>query len=290
MRESGMWSILFFSLGSTIQRSRFYSTSSKRQLGEILLSATLTFIDKFYSRLKEHKDTAALMVFSLDLITHRHPIISFVPSLPYDTVSILACPASLGGVVVLISNGIIYIDQTGRKVGVAVNGWATRTTDLSMPLAGKDIDMKLEGAKLAFLDNRHLLLMLSNGEMRELEFIVDGKTVSKLVFGKKEIGRGTIPSLAENVGDKMVFVGSMVGPSILVKIGRVADEEPSKVKEETTLPGGLDLMDLDDDEGESSTCSFIHDVTSLILPYRYLQGRRTPTPAHGKWSLGQGFQ
>ena len=55
----------------------------------------------FISRLKEYKDTVGLSIITLDLATHSYPILSTAENLPYDCVSVTACPASFGGVLIL---------------------------------------------------------------------------------------------------------------------------------------------------------------------------------------------
>jgi cleavage and polyadenylation specificity factor subunit 1 len=62
-------------------------------------------------RLYEFKDTFKLAIFTLDLVTHRYPVISPVQGLPHDCIYMVACPANVGGVVVFSSNALIYIER-----------------------------------------------------------------------------------------------------------------------------------------------------------------------------------
>lgn len=74
-----------------------------------------------------------MIIFTLDLITRHYPVITAVDGLPYDCTSIAPCSPALGGVVILASNSIIYVDQASRRVILPVNGWPPRISDMHMP-------------------------------------------------------------------------------------------------------------------------------------------------------------
>ncbi|THH10614.1 hypothetical protein EW145_g1206 [Phellinidium pouzarii] len=188
-------------------------------------------------RLKEYKDTCHLFIFTLDLVTRKYPIIISVENLPHDCFSIIPCTSSLGGVVILSCNALIYIDPASRKTVLPVNGWAARISDIPMQGLRKDEqeqDLHLEGARAAFVDERTFFLITRDGLIFPVEVIMDGRIVTRLSLGPA-MSRTTIPSFARSLsfsgsgGDEAIqgdvlFLGSTVGPSVLLKATRVEEE------------------------------------------------------------------
>ena len=207
-----------------------------------------------FRRLKEYKDTAKLLIFTLDLASHNYPIITAVDGLPFDCISLLPCSTVIGGVVVLTSNSIIYVDQSSRRVPLPVNGWPPRLSDLPMPVlpAEEQRNLELEGCRSAFVDDRTIFVVLRDGTVYPIEVVVDGKTVSKLSMAPALV-QTTIPSVLKKVDDDYFFVGSAVGPSVLLKTLRVEEElsvdDPSNISP-TAVVDIEDGMELDDDDGE----------------------------------------
>ncbi|KAI0313592.1 CPSF A subunit region-domain-containing protein [Amylostereum chailletii] len=203
-------------------------------------------------RLKEFKDTMKLFIVTLDLVTRNCPVITAVEGLPYDCLSLLPCPPALGGVVILTANAVIHVDQASRRIALPVNGWPSRISDMPMqpPLSGEENrNLQLEGAVLAFVDDRTLFVILRDGLVYPVEFSVDGKIVSRLTIGAA-LAQTTAPSLVRRVVDEHLFIGSVMGPSILMRMASV--EEAIEIGD-TTSPSAVvdqtvDPMDLDDDD------------------------------------------
>ncbi|TDL22024.1 hypothetical protein BD410DRAFT_828742 [Rickenella mellea] len=204
-------------------------------------------------RLKEFKDTISLLIFTIDLVTRKYPIITSVDNLPYDCISIIPCAPSLGGVIVMSCNAIIYIDQSTRRVTLPVNGWASRVTDLPLlPLRPDEQtrDLQLESAKAAFIDERTMFVILQDGAIMPVEIVMDGKMVSKLSMGPA-LAQSTIPSVVRSVNEGHLFIGSTAGPSILLHTMRVEEEVPRDLRQESVPAAVVDqplAMVLDDDE------------------------------------------
>lgn len=194
----------------------------------------------------------------MDLITHQYPVITAAEGLPHDCISLLPCASSLGGVVILTSNSIVYVDQTSRRVGLPTNGWASRISDLPMPPispAEQTRNLVLEGACAAFVDDRTVFVVLKDGTVYPVEIIVDGKTVSKLTMGSA-LAQTTMPTIIERVSEEHLFIGSTVGPSVLLKTAHVEEEVDSVADSELAPMAVVDTgggMDLYDDDGLSSS-------------------------------------
>lgn len=208
-------------------------------------------------RLKEFKDTTQLFIFTLDLITRKFPIITAVDGLPHDTISIYPCDPSLGGVIIVTANSLIYVDQASRKTLLPVNGWAQRVSDMQ-PQTLRDDELErnlcLEGSVVGFVDERTFFIVLHDGTVYPVDIIMEGRIVSRLAMGSA-LAHTTIPSVISviNVDSRRyLFVGSTVGPSVLLKSTKVQEEIPQDLETETVTAAVAETsmnIELDDDEG-----------------------------------------
>ncbi|KAI6016186.1 CPSF A subunit region-domain-containing protein [Pisolithus marmoratus] len=218
----------------------------------VLCQAEKTWV----GRLKEYRDTARLYIFTLDLLNHTYPVITTVEGLPYDCTSLQPCATPLGGVVIATNNALIHVDQAARRVALPVNGWAARVSDMPMLPLEKDLDLTLEGSRLVFVDEKNLFAIRKDGMIHSVEIASDGRTVSKLTISPA-LAQTTIPSIACQLGNGLLFVGSAVGPSVLLKTHRVDEELPWGTVESATPAAVVDThttMDIDDEDdlyGES---------------------------------------
>ncbi|KAH8116054.1 cleavage factor protein [Phellopilus nigrolimitatus] len=216
-------------------------------------------------RLKEYKDTCHLFIFTLDLVTRKYPIITAVENLPHDCFSILPCSSSLGGTVILSCNALIYVDQASRKTALPVNGWAARVSDMPMQALRteeEERDLNLEGACAAFVDERTFFVIALDGMIYPVEIVMDGKIVTRLSMGAA-MSQTTIPVFVKSIsigisgngeraqGD-LLFLGSTVGPSVLLKTTRTEEEVPKDVKQDGTSPAAVadfpQAIDIDDED------------------------------------------
>ncbi|TFK39321.1 CPSF A subunit region-domain-containing protein [Crucibulum laeve] len=203
-------------------------------------------------RLKEFKDTCRLIIFTLDIEAQNYPIITSVDGLPYDCISLLPCSTAIGGVVIISSNSIIYVDQSARRVGLPLSGWAQRISDLLyLPISKEDWsrNMALEGSRAVLVDDKTVFLITKDGTVYPVEIFVDGKIVSKLTIASA-LAKTTVPSVVKALGDDHLFIGSTVGPSVLLKTAHV--EEEVEEDEMDTSPSAVvkqdDDMDFEDED------------------------------------------
>ncbi|KAF8500474.1 CPSF A subunit region-domain-containing protein [Russula emetica] len=209
-------------------------------------------------RLKEFKDTMSLYIFTLDLVSRTYPTMTKVDGLPYDCLSLIPCSSALGGVVILTSNAVIHVDQATRRVALSVNGWQPRVSDMpTLPTPVGMRELHLEGARMAFVEERTLFVVLVDGTIVPFEFVVDGKVVSRLVIGNA-LAQTASPMVVQKAHGEHLFVGSMVGPSVLLRTASV--EEPvTDADMATSGPAAVvdagNSMDLDDDDDIYGTSS-----------------------------------
>ncbi|KAH6906093.1 hypothetical protein BKA70DRAFT_1191418 [Coprinopsis sp. MPI-PUGE-AT-0042] len=254
-------------------------------------------------RLNEYKDTVRLIIFTLDISTQSYPIISSVEGLPYDSFTLTPCSTVFGGVLVTTSNALVYVDQgSGRLTILPVNGWAGRVSDAPLLPAPDGVDIKLEGSQTIFIDDKTLFLILKDGVIYPVEIAADGKTVTKLTLGNA-LAQSTVPSVASMINEGgCLFVGSMVGPSVLLKAAYVEEEltedEEMDVASAPVVDqdADMDLYDDDDDLygnssaktkgqlGDSSTSAAM-DTDANVKKKKYKQvlhlSMRDSMPAYG---------
>ncbi|GLB39375.1 putative CPSF A subunit region [Lyophyllum shimeji] len=196
-------------------------------------------------RLKEFKDTARLVIFTMDIVTQNYPIITSVEGLPHDCLSLIACSTALGGVVIITSNSLIYVDQSTRRVALPLNGWPPRLSDLPLPPMAPEHrtrNINLEGCRASFVDDKTLFIILNDGTVYPVDIDIDGKTVSKLSMGSA-LARTTIPTVVRRITDAHIFVGSTVGPSVLLKAAHVEED----IEEDQEMLGPTAIVRMDDD-------------------------------------------
>jgi cleavage and polyadenylation specificity factor subunit 1 len=191
----------------------------------------------------------------MDLVSHHYPVITAVEGLPYDCISLLPCSTFLGGVVIFTSNAMIYVDQSSRRVTLPMNGWPSRVSDIQLPTLTFEERLRkldLEGSRSAFVDDKTIFVVFKDGTVYPVELVVDGKTVSKLSISPP-LAQITIPSVMKRINDDHLFIGSTVGPSLLLKASRVeeeiSDDHAIGVAPAAVVDIGND-MELDDDDGE----------------------------------------
>ncbi|KAH6906075.1 hypothetical protein BKA70DRAFT_1106800 [Coprinopsis sp. MPI-PUGE-AT-0042] len=254
-------------------------------------------------RLNEYKDTVRLIIFTLDISTQSYPIISSVEGLPYDSFTLTPCSTVFRGVLVTTSNALVYVDQgSGRLTILPVNGWAGRVSDAPILPAPDGVDIKLEGSQTIFIDDKTLFLILKDGVIYPVEIVADGKTVTKLTLGNA-LAQSTVPSVASMIHEGgCLFVGSMVGPSVLLKAAYVEEEltedEEMDVASAPVVDqdADMDLYDDDDDLygdssakskgqlGDSSTSAAM-DTDANVKKKKYKQvlhlSMRDSMPAYG---------
>ncbi|KAI0784088.1 CPSF A subunit region-domain-containing protein [Abortiporus biennis] len=203
-------------------------------------------------RLKEYKDTVSMFIFTLDLVTHNCPIITAVENLPYDCLSLIACPSNFGGVVICSANSLIHVGQASRVV-LPVNGWPSRVSDTTTTTAPDDRDLQLEGSRMTFVDDKTLVVVLKDGTVYPVEIAADGRTVSKMTMANP-IATTTVPSIVTTIPEDHLFIGSIVGPSVLLRTTKVEQEivEDGDVEMSSAAAAPAvefdDMMEFDDDD------------------------------------------
>ncbi|KAK4694040.1 hypothetical protein P7C70_g8813, partial [Phenoliferia sp. Uapishka_3] len=150
-------------------------------------------------------------------------VIATSPPLPHSALSIHPCPPDLGGTLIITANGILHLEQGGKVIGCATNGWFSREwfgNGANAP--GASLKEELEGSRVVFISNTKAMIFAKSGTVLELTLEVSGRSVSSMKLSK--CGMGVAASCVERIrgsrgrfGEKgLVFVGSEVGESTLI--------------------------------------------------------------------------
>lgn len=236
-------------------------------------------------RLREFKDTVRLVIFTLDIVTQNYPIITSVEGLPHECLALLPCGTSLGGVVIITSNAIIYTDQSSKRVVLPVNGWVSRISDIPLPSLTPEEQLRnicLEGSRAVFVDDRNLFVILKDGTVYPLEIVVDGKTVSKLTMSPP-LAQTSIPSVLRKLDDDHFLVGSSVGPSVLLKAAHIEEEVAEDHDMEAapaTVVYDADDMEFDDDDDIYGPSKMVSEPTTSSSTNGKTVTKKTRTVIH----------
>ena len=195
-------------------------------------------------RYRTAKDTFVLELRTIDLSSGgSYPLLSTVTGLPSDSLYLVACPPGVGGVVVVTSTGIVHVEQSGKVTGTAVNAWWEYSTAIKADKSGEDRRLSLDGSKCVFVTERDMLLVLQNGDVHQVRFEMDGRSVGAIKVDEQS-SEVPPPSSVVIAGDKALFIGSAEGDSLLAKVEALQDMitlEVSKPQEDIEMDWDEDL-------------------------------------------------
>lgn len=188
----------------------------------------------------------------MDLNNRTYPIITSVAGLTYDCLYMVPCDPSLGGVLIVASNSLIYVDLSGRRAALPLNGWAQRSSEMGFLPGDPQRYLELEGSCVVFVSERSFHLILKDGNVYPVELHLDGRAVSSMTFSPP-IAQLTIPSTVAKISDQLILVGSTAGPSVLVACVQTeqAVEDSEDVQMNGVVPSAVVIPDIDDDDGLS---------------------------------------
>lgn len=191
------------------------------------------------------RDHFVYMVFTLDLQQKASTTILSVAGLPQDLFRVVPLPAPVGGALLVGSNELIHIDQSGKPNGVAVNPMTKQCTSFGL-VDQSDLNLRLEGCVIDVLtaDLGELLIILNDGRMAAVTFRIDGRTVSglelKMLPGSS--GASVIPgrvATVSRVGRNAMFAGLEDGDSLL--FGWAKKQSVAGRRKPRTKDAGLEL-------------------------------------------------
>ncbi|KAI2630334.1 CPSF A subunit region-domain-containing protein [Hypomontagnella submonticulosa] len=199
------------------------------------------------------KDQLTYMVFTLDIQQKASTIILSVTGLPQDLFRVIAIPAPVGGALLVGTNELIHIDQSGKSHGVGVNQFAKQTTSFSL-VDQSDLGLKLEGCAIDVLsaENGEFLMVLNDGRLALITFRVDGRIVSGLSLRliAPEAGGAIIPTgvtTLSKLSKTCLFAGSEGADSLVVGWAR---KQSQLGRRKSRLQDPSIDLDIDDEDME----------------------------------------
>lgn len=203
--------------------------------------------------LDERKDALTYSVFTLDLEQRASTNLVSVPKLPSDLWKAIPLPLPVGGALLVGTNELVHVDQSGKANAVAVNEFATRASNLNM-VDQSNLKMRLENCAIGTLDSKtgDLLLVLQDGSLATLTFKLSGRSVAGLEVTSISADNGGLcidasPSSTAALNGKYVFVGSESGDSALVRWSK-STNALSRKRSHAQMLGQEPAKDEDDSE------------------------------------------
>ncbi|SPC64715.1 related to cleavage and polyadenylation specificity factor, 160 kDa subunit [Ustilago sp. UG-2017b] len=240
--------------------------------------------------LAERKDNFSVYLFTLDLsasldgamlgsasysfddatLRSMYPVLTTSSSLSYDCLYMLPCPQTLGGVLVVCMSSILHVDQSGRVVATALNGWFNLVSAIE-PESLLDLPeiADLQGSQLVFTGETEGVLTLVHGDVYRFTCEMDGRSIEgfrlermqQSFAGTEELVPATgspASCLAFSPHDSQLsngagylFAATMAGDSTLynlVPVNKPLSDQEAAAQASKPEPAVNDIdLDLDDD-------------------------------------------
>lgn len=172
--------------------------------------------------LEERKDCLTYTVFTLDLEQRASTNLVSVPKLPSDLWRVIALPMPVGGALLVGTNELVHVDQSGKQSAVAVNEFAREASSFNM-VDHSGLNMRLEGCELEMLEGNDgdMLIALNDGSLAILHFKLVGRNVaglhiSPVVPEQSGAVHVSSPSSIAVMSGQNVFIASEDGNSSLL--------------------------------------------------------------------------
>ena len=199
--------------------------------------------------LRDRRDTKSLTTMALDLQKRNLTPLYTVHGLPYDTFSVSALPAPMGGVLLLGTNQITHIDQTGSAYSLSVNDFAHESTSFPLKARYEGPNIYLNDAKVCALRETTVLLILSDGAMFEVSFKLEGRSVRGIQLESVDMGKGRNRSqnivggatCIAKLSDRAFFVGRHSADATFVA---VKEFRRNAARREAVVTSGDDIENL----------------------------------------------
>lgn len=239
--------------------------------------------------LHERKDVVLYAVFTLDLEQRASTTLLSVSRLPSDLFKVVALPPPVGGALLIGSNELVHVDQSGKTNAVGVNEFSRQVSAFSMA-DQSDLALRLEGCTVERLgaNNGDLMLVLSSGDMALVNFKLDGRSVSGISVNSlpPHVGRGIMNSAASCsacLGNGRLFFGSEDADSIL--LGWSPPSTGPKKHRTKAMNVADELVDVSEEEGSDD--DVYEDDLYATAPETSTNGRRASaeSPASGLYSF-----
>jgi len=226
----------------------------------------------------ERKDCLTYTVFTLDLEQRASTNLISVPKLPSDLWKVIPLALPVGGALLIGTNELVHVDQSGKTNAVAVNEFAREMSSLSLSDQSA-LNMKLEGCEVEVLDQRtgDMLAVLNDGSLAILSFGLLGRNVGGLTVTRVALEHGGLvnasaPSALAILDGDQLFIGSEDGNSTLVEWAKDTPSLNRKrshaqmLGQEAPAEESEDAEDLDEDDLYAPSAETVKRATSASHP------------------------
>ena len=194
----------------------------------------------------DRKDALVFASFTLDIAQRARTPLQSIHGLPSDLFNLVPLALPIGGALLVGSNELVHIDQSGKVYALAVNMFAAEQS--ALPMSDQSgLALRLEGSVVQPIpaQPKSLLLVLNSGDIYILDFNMDGRTVSSIsvVRASNGLSLGAALSSSCSVASNALFLGSSMADSILLHCS-VEGRQLSRKRSHADMAG-------DDDEEES---------------------------------------
>jgi cleavage and polyadenylation specificity factor subunit 1 len=196
----------------------------------------------------ERRDVMNYKVFTLDLDQKAVTTILSVPKLPTDLHQVVALPLPVGGSLLVGTNEVVHVDQSGNSFAVAVNSFARQSS--LFPMADQSrLEMKLESCTLEPIgEHGELLMILQSGALALLSFAMEGRSVNNIRIQKVpsfQVVSGV--SCLSALGRNRLFLGGEDNNSVILGWNRTSASS-AQAQPATEENSEDDEEDYDDDD------------------------------------------
>lgn len=191
-------------------------------------------------------DTMHLLGVSVNVFDEQVAIVWQVGSLPMDCNRLVAIPKPLGGVLVIGSNEVIYLNQSVPPCGVSLNSCYDSFT--KFPLKDlKHLSMTLDAGAAEWIGDNKVALGTLDGRLFVLELITDSsETVRSMVL--EHVFDTSIAYCMTLCAPGRLFVGSRLGDSQFLEFTIEKEEQESEATQEAKKARIEEVADEDDIE------------------------------------------
>ena len=146
----------------------------------ILCESSRTWV----GRVAVKRDTCSSVALSINVAQKSNPVIWPVDKLPFDCFNCLPVPKPIGGILVLATNSIIYLNQSIPAYGIALNSLSRESTKYPLrPLY--DLKIALDLAEAIFITNDKVLISVKSGDVYLLTLHTDTmRTMKEFTFDR----------------------------------------------------------------------------------------------------------
>ena len=229
--------------------------------------------------LHERGDKLSYTVFTLDLEQRASTTLLSINNLPYDLFNVIPLHLPVGGALLVGTNELIHVDQSGKTNAIAVNQLAKQGTSFAM-LDQSDLALRLERCVFEKLggDSGEMLMVLNTGELAVLSFKTDGRSVSGLSVRKEApllanettLGAASCTAL---IGRGRIFVGSEVSDSVILGWSRKSQRSKQRGSRTTYDSDAMpDVSDLEAEDLEEDEDDLYSGVKAESVPAKTLAG------------------